>query len=336
MKLKDIAELAGVSISTVSRVLNSPDGSFGTQEVRERIWKIAKEGGYTPNHAARDLRSKKSTSMRASTGIACVYGRHPSRLLSIIGRHVEYQAMEMDSPVLSTYSLEDVNDAGTFETLSSIGVNGAVIIGQPTEKMVALLKARYRHIVYTGLQACDDAWDQVICDAYEVAERALMYLVECGHRKVGYIGKTEGDRRYQAYLDITAKCGLVRSQKYVQKADTDPEQCYNAAGHMVEKCGDDLPSAIFCANDMTSIAVMKALQEMKIVVPDRISIISAQNLEIAQFTTPMLTTVNVPGKQMGIMATKMLVDRMNGGMGLPMKVLVPHELVIRESVKRLN
>lgn len=332
MTLKEIAKLAGVSPSTVSRVVNSPDGSFGTKEVQERIWALVHEHGYTVNKSAQQLRQGDKQPKRINSGIACIYGRTQSAFLKDLGRFVEYQGMAMGYPVITTFCMEDIQSKAMFDALSVAPVAGAIVIGHPTETMTEYIKKRYAHVVYLGMHPGDSQWDQVICSAYSIAKEAVNFLQQQGHTKIAYIGKTDDDLRYAAYCDAMQAQGANQSYYFTRQSGSDPAACYQAAKDLIERNATDLPSAVFCANDNTSIAVMKAFQENGLRIPRDISVVSAQNLEIAQYSSPTLTSVNIPSKQMGIMGVKLLVERITNQKDLPIVVNYPHKLIIRESV----
>ena len=134
MLLKEIAARAGVSVSTVSRIINSPDDSFGRKEVREKVWAIIRETGYVPNQTARELKLKqnKTASLR-SCAITCILGRirnlDDNPFFAQVERAVEQQALNLGYTVSFSYSVLDIGDCDLLSRVESVKAEGAVVLG---------------------------------------------------------------------------------------------------------------------------------------------------------------------------------------------------------------
>lgn len=339
MTLKDIAERANVSVSTVSRVINSPDNSFATEEVRERIWKIVHESGYVLNQAARNLKKNaKNKAKVSSKTISCIFGRTKTPadnpFFAQVARAIEYQSLQMGYVIASSYSAFDIRDKTTLQRILALETDGAIIMGRFENEVRTFLTKHYKNIVYTGLNTISAQWDQVICDGYEAAKTAMQYLIDLGHTRIAYIGETAHEIRYHAYTDALKQNNISFNQTLVSNVPLDANGGYAGAEKLITAV-HLMPTAIFCGNDMTAIAAIRKLKEQGIRVPTDISVIGIDNIDISQYVSPLLTTVNIPKEELGKAAVRLLIDRINNTYQLPMKVLLPHQLIVRESVTKV-
>ncbi len=339
MTLKDIAKIAGVSISTVSRVINSPDNSFATEQVRDRIWNIVKETGYIPNQSAKDLKTKSNDQYTAhSKTIACIFGRTKTPadnpFFAQIARAIEQQALNFGFVLSSSYSIFDINDPSVFQRITSLKADGAIILGRFEGNTRSFFENNYKNLVYTGLNSIDAEWDQVICDGYAASITALEHLIHNGHRRIAYVGETENEIRYMAYKDMLRCKNIPFEASLVGSCPLNGAGGYAGAERLLKKAAP-APTAVFCANDITAIGAVRRILESGLRIPQDISVVSIDNIDVAQYVSPMLTTVGIPKDELGKMATRMLVDRINKGHHLPMKLLLPHKLIIRESTGKV-
>lgn len=340
MTLKEIAARAGVSVSTVSRIINSPDDSFARREVRDRVWAIIKETGYTPNLSARELKQGKSKVQSISAGsLACILGRtktlDDNPFFAQLSRVIEQQAMERKYPVRLSYSIFDVKAAPTLEKIEAAHVDGAVVLGRFSEGAIDFLERHYKNIVYVGRNKISMPWDQVLCDGYEATQIAMEHLIAYGHQRIGYIGETANEVRYQAYREMILKHRLDGNRRLVCETPHSSEGGYRGADLLL-KADVPLPTAVFCAADVSAIAALRRFTEAKIRVPDQLSIISMDNIEMSGYVSPMLTTVGMPVMEMGNIAVQTLIGRIQKQHKLPLKVYLPNRLILRESVANLN
>lgn len=340
MTLKEIAVRAGVSMSTVSRIINSPDGSFARKEVRDRVWEIIKETGYTPNQAARDLKLGKVKVQNAPSGaLACILGRNKTLeenpFFEQLARGIEQQAIEQGYPVRLSYSVFDMNTNAVQDKAEAINIDGAIVLGRFSDRVIKLLEREYRNIVYVGRNRISTGWDQVICDGYEATQIALEHLIALGHQRIGYIGETADEVRYQAYLDMIQKYRLHDDKRLVCGTPQSGAGGYQGADSLLKVCRP-LPTAVFCAADVAAIAALRRFNEAKIKVPEQISIISMDNIEISGYVTPMLTTVEMPIMEMGNAAVQTLINRIQKQHKLPLRIYLPNKLLLRGSVLNLN
>lgn len=334
MTLKEIAREAGVSISTVSRVINKNSTSAASKEVQDRIWEIVRRTGYTPNSTARDL--KKGGVQGAeplSRAIACLFARTEDSksdlFFSTLARSIEQEAFKRGYVLKYSFTAIDIHHPNTFRLITDNHVDGVVVLGRCDKQTLSFLKKYFNCVAYTGLNTLEAKYDQIISDGYQATLTAVNHLAGLGHTKIGYIGETKAEDRYRGYCTALSEKGLPFRKEYVADVPLSPEGGYRGARQLIERKAD--VTALFCGNDITAIGAMRAIQETGCRIPDDVSVISIDDIDTAQYLSPMLTTIHMPVEEMGQMTAKILIDRIEGGHFLPMKVSLPFYLANRES-----
>ncbi len=334
MTLKEIAREAGVSISTVSRVVNNNTPGAASKEVQDRIWEIVRRTGYAPNSAARNLKmGEKKAAQTASRSIACLFARTTDTVtdlfFSSLARSIEQEAFKQNYVLKYSFSAFDINHPGTFRLISDNHVDGVVILGRCDKQLLSLLKNYFNYLVYTGLNNLEAKYDQIICDGHQAALTATNYLIGLGHRRIAYIGETKSENRYNGYCEALSAHKLLLRREWVANVPLSSDGGYQGAKRLLEAGCD--ATACFCSNDITAMGAMKAFHESGLHIPKDISVISIDDIDTAQYLTPMLTTVHIPVEEMGQMTAKILIDRMEGGHRLPVKIDLPFYIAVRES-----
>ena len=330
--LKDIADLANVSISTVSRVVNGQATKAARPEVQDRIWAAVKELNYVPNTAAQMLKTSLETKKLRT--IACVFSRslnfQNDPFFSEISRAIETELLRLG--YLMKFSVSTQEDPKqTIETLfSNEQVDGVVVLGRTDKRNIELIKKYNKNIVYVGLNKLESEINQVICDGYEATQQALRHLKKRGIKEIYYLGESENEVRFKSYKEFMNQEGIVSGlRKLVIEPPFSSQAAYE---HMKKALGKGCrPEGIFCGNDLTALGAIKAIKEFGLKIPEDVALVSIDNTEIAQFSSPMLTTVSVPLNQLGEVAAKLVVDHSFKRYDLPMTILIPSILVIRES-----
>lgn len=334
MTLKDIAKEAGVSISTVSRVINKNGTSAASKEVQDRIWEIVRRTGYIPNTTARNLKTGQTADAPArSRSIACVFARTKDPMndafFSTLARSIEQEAYKHNYVLKYVLTSLDIHSPNTFRLVVDNHVDGVAVLGRCDKPMLSFLKKYFNYVVYSGLNNIDAKYDQIICDGYQVALAAMEELFALGHSRIAYVGETANENRYEGYCSALAAKKLLLRRELVVNVPLSTEGGYQGATKLLSQSRDF--TAIFCPNDTTSIGVMKAVQEAGLRIPKDVSLISIDDIDMVQYITPMLTSMHIPITEMGQMAAKTLIDRIEGGHHLPMKINLPFFIAKRES-----
>jgi len=338
--LKDIAERAGVSISTVSRVINNDKNKPASHETAQKIWNLVREMGYVPNFHAKNLKSGKKLNPNLDKTIGCILASpkdtFKDHFFSQIMMGIQSEATQHGYNVGYTFSYFE-DKSTLFQHITSSKVDGSIILGRINEEVLSFLQSKIKNLVYAGLNRIGRDLDEVICDAYEATCCAVEYLISLGHTKIGYIGeipelgdnKIINEHRFRAFKDTLAKHNIPLEESYIKNITLSSKEGYDAMTEII-KTGI-LPSAIFCGNDITAIGAMKAIHKSGLKIPKDISVIGLDNIEVSEYFRPSLTTIHVPKEELGKFAVKLLIDRINGGHEINTLIKLPFKLIERES-----
>lgn len=334
MTLKDIAQEAGVSVSTVSRVLNDRNTKAASKEVRERIWKIIRDTGYVPNRNAQYLRRESSVNSveRKKQYFACIYARsadNKDMFFSELVTAIEYEAYKHDYILKYSFYAQELEGDVFNNAIDSNEIRGIVVLGRFSEERMRTITDAQKNVVYVGLNCSSCKHDTVFCDGYEAGLLAMDTLFQYGHSKIAYFGELSKENRYQSYCRALENKSIKLDRKYVVDAKQTLDGGYCAAQTLITRA---VPfTAVFCANDATAMGAIKALREHGHRVPEDISVISIDDVEMAGYFTPMLTTVHIPISELGKQTAKTLIDRIEYGHTLPVKLELPFSLAKRDS-----
>lgn len=340
--LKDIADRAGVSISTVSRIINNDPNKRASATTTKKVWKIIHEMNYKPNEAARMLiRGVRNKDESPRNAIGCILSASndvfadPFFAEVIAGIHAEVAqkgyVMEYTFPISSTNAIQN---SAFFNNLVARNVDGAILLGRFSQELYDMLKNNIPRIVYCGLNYIDDDISQVICDATRGIELAVSYLIDLGHKRIGFIGETNRDhkllneRRFHTFSKTIRSYGFNIKEKDIIEAQLVLGGGYQAVINQLDP--HDHASAYVCANDITAIGAMCAIQKKGINIPKDISLIGFDDIEMCQYVSPSLTTIHVDIKNMGFLSAHKLIDSIENEIPSAISSL-PFELKQRES-----
>ncbi|MBM7703076.1 LacI family DNA-binding transcriptional regulator [Metabacillus iocasae] len=326
--IRDIAEKAGVSIATVSRVLNYDATLSVSDETKKKIFEIAE-----------DLSYKKLQTKKVSTSKIGMINWYTEKeelddiyYMSIrLGAEQRCQTHDLQVIKYSQPNLGDLQSA-------PIPIQGMIAIGKYSEKEVEQLKQVTENIVFVDYSPNDDECDSVVVDFQRATEKVLQHFIEHGHKKIGYIGGREQFKDRTAYIEdvreetvksFLAKHGLLE-ESYLYVGTFTVNEGYELMKKAIAEHGDNLPTAFFAGNDSIAIGCLRALHEEKIAVPERVSIIGVNDVSVSKYIYPALSTVKVHTEFMGETAVDLLMERLSDRK-IPKKVVVPTELVLRGS-----
>ncbi|WP_054027425.1 LacI family DNA-binding transcriptional regulator [Bacillus sp. FJAT-28004] len=344
--LKDIANQVGVSVSTVSRVINNDTSRQINAETKKRIWEVVLELGYKPNEAARNLVQNKKEEAKPSMQVGCIVmkeqfrGQHPyfSPILSGLSKQLQ------DSGYTLTYihSLDELqSEQQLHRVVTETHLDGMILIGEIDSEILTYIRKHIRAVVGIDLTDADVA-DIAVVDYDRIAavQAAIEHLIAQGHRKIGFIGGDMGtngnpeDKRFIGFKYAMHRAGLEVNPDWVIDTEWLVEKSYSGMMNVLESQSNDLPTAMFAASDTLAIAAMRAVSESGLRIPEDMSFIGVDNIELSEYTNPPLSTVAVPKYEIGVTSAKLLVQYINGTLDIPVKVQLPFQLVIRQSSVR--
>lgn len=325
MSLKKIAQMVGVSPSTVSRVLNNSYTTCASEQVKARIWEAAHELHYVPNRSARNLKlgqSDQGQSLHIQIVLARVETLDKDPFFRELYRGLEIEIFRKGFTAdILAMAQEDVGrDMGKCD--------GMIILGRCSSRLLRTLSKYTRNLVGIWRNPMNYEIDEVVCDGQKAAQAAVNYLIGKGHRKIGYIGDCSYESRYIGYNETMIRSQLSIDYSCIVQTGQSREEGFQAMKRLME---DEELTAVLCANDITAVGALQALRENKGMGDRKISVISIDNIEEAQTTEPLLTTVDIPREAMAHMAVEILHDRILHGHTENLRVEFPCRIVERES-----
>lgn len=326
--IKDIAEKARVSAATVSRVLNYDDTISVLDETRRRIFEIAASLEYERNNGKR----KK---IKLKIGLVCSYS-HAEELSDpfyLTVRVAVEKKMDDEGFVRSAIPIESL-------AASIPPVHGLICLGTFSRSTVEKIAALKKPVVFVDCNPDEGRFDSVVIDMEKAVIGVLDYLRKNGHSAIAFIGGSEIDSdgkevqdiRSDVYVNYMKKHNIWR-QEYLCKGDYSPKCGYSFMKELLAQ--DNPPTAIFVVNDSIAVGAYKAAHELGWKVPDHISIVGFNDISSAKYMVPPLTTVGLHMRTMGRQAVSLLVDRIRSDREVPVKVVIPCRLIVRESVKNV-
>lgn len=323
--IKDVAKAAGVSISTTSYALN--DKGNVSKEKKDNILRIAKELGYSPNGAAKNLKKQKTELI--GLFVHDINGPFYNELIRGI----------QQVTILNGYELVVFCDSGTkknssYNFLSERRVDGAIIIS-PTikdDEIMSLAKTGLP-IVVLDREITGDKLCNVLVDNENGASNAVAHLIGKGYKDIAFLSGPEeiydNKKRFEGYLRTLKANGMKFNEKLVLKGRFTETSGYDAVINYLET-NKKPPEAIFSSNDEMAIGAIFALKDKGYSVPKDVAVIGFDNLVLSSYITPALTTVKRPMYEMGLLSTHTLFNMLNGG-EVNKSVTLSTELVIRDS-----
>jgi DNA-binding LacI/PurR family transcriptional regulator len=326
VSIKDIARAAKVSYSTVSRALqDSPLVGFQT---RQRIQLIAKQSNYRASAVARSLVTSKTRTI----GVVVTTVSDPF-VAEVVAGIEESAHSKHYSVFLANCNADPVREARVVESFAERRVDGIIVMASRVGAlyMPHLAKMRVPVVLLNNFGQGEFVYSVGI-DNVPASRDAVAYLIRLGHRRIGYIGDEGG------FQSDTDRFGGYRQA--LQQADLpfDPSLVVHGDGKL--KGGEeamlrilrltDRPTAVFCYNDMSTFGALRAVRRRKLRVPEDMSLVGFDDLFIASYADPPLTTVRQPMAYMGQLATDIVLKLLSGA-SCEFNVKVPGELVVRES-----
>jgi LacI family transcriptional regulator len=328
--ITDVAAEARVHPSTVSRVLNGHAASTIRPETRQRIVLAADRLGYRPSALARNLRLQRSLTL----GMLVPDITNP--FFSSIIKGAEDAARERGYNLILCNSEDEPEREATYLHVLRQGLVDGLLIASSQMADGTIEGLREDGFPFVLLNRAAHGKDDlaVVVDNHAAAAEVVTYLAALGHRRIGHIAgpqkTTTGLERRDGYRDAVRRLGLADEPGLVVEAEAFTELGgHRALGEMLG--GTARPSAIFAANDLIAIGMLQRLREMGLRVPQDVSIVGFNDIPLAGLLEPALTTVRVPQLQMGIIGTRLLIDRLQGKPITDGRVTLPTELVIRAS-----
>lgn len=338
IKIKEIAEKANVSQATVSLALNNKPGI--SKATRQRILEIAQ--------TLRDERHKQSLLTQQAKGSirflkivkhGQVLNRDHEVFISRYIDGLEQEARQNGYNLeINTFATIDVRE--TLLYIKDASIDGLIVLG--TELGAQDLEA-FEHIPipvgFIDTSFDFQRFDFVDMDNIQAVFQIIQHFIKYQHREIGFIHSPVDVRNFAlrcvGFRKALKHFGIPVEQKYIFSVNSTFDGAYHDMRHILQK-GVKLPTALFSSNDLMAYACIKALKEQGVQVPEEVSVIGFDDLPMSTMMDPPLTTMKVSQRQIGQMAIRLLLGRLDGSLSAPtIKINIGGQLIARNSVKML-
>lgn len=332
VSIEDIARAAGVSHSTVSRALR--DNPLISADVRGTIQRLAREMGYTPNAIAQSLQMQRTNTV----GLVVTTVGDP--FLADVVRGVEEVARPLGMSVLLSASHNDpAEELDVIDQFHRRRVDGLLLLSSRLDgpQLAQVADMRVPTVLINSQAAGSPApLHAVAVDDDAGARLAVGHLLGLGHRAIGYLGVADRPasdaRRRAAYRAMLLAAGVTPRDTWAATAHGPAQLALDdveAARGLLGPLLDAGVTALFCFNDMLALGALLACRERGVAVPERLSVVGFDDIQLAQYLAPALTTVRQPRARLGELAMRMVADLLAGA---PVQNhTVAPELVVRGS-----
>jgi DNA-binding LacI/PurR family transcriptional regulator len=345
IRLKDVAKQAGVSITTASRVLKSDSNISASKETKEKIWKAAKELGYQNTNQAK----QKMSSMNIGFILQMTKERFEDTFFSEIIYGIEQEIIQQKLNLAFAYIVFDLDDPAVKRSVLTSGVDGLIFIGVIPENHFSALVNAFPNCVSTLSVPSNNSIDCITIDYEDTVHLLIRQMIEYGHKDIAFIGGSgyaispeesqdgvffKHEKRFQGYLKALVDCGITIKPEIIKDGNWEMEIAYYKMLEILDS-GVKI-TAVFAAGDRMAFGAMRAIQERGLRIPEDISIAGFDDVEMAQYISPPLTTIGYPKEEIGRLAVKLLIENMHTNKTYHKKIVLPTYIVERSSIKRIN
>ncbi|GAB2920431.1 LacI family DNA-binding transcriptional regulator [Paraburkholderia jirisanensis] len=329
MSIGNVAEQAGVSVATVSRVLNGHPNVRA--ETRDKVLAAVAASGYRVNELARNLRTAESRLLLTMVpDVGNPFYAEIVRGIDSVARQHGYFMLLCDT------GADPGRERSYFDMLRRRRADGAICLDPATVQQALAEES----IALPWVACCE--FDTSVgvpyvgIDNYRAAGDAVRHLLSRGHRRIALINSGDGylyaRQREQGYLDALREAGIVPLEHWLVHLNSlDYEAGASAAATLMSRMGTDAPTAIFAVSDTLAIGVIKGLRSVGKRVPDDVAVVGFDDISLSAQIDPPLTTIAQPMRELGETAARLLLQRLANRAAQVPGVLLPHRLVVRGS-----
>jgi LacI family transcriptional regulator, repressor for deo operon, udp, cdd, tsx, nupC, and nupG len=329
--MAEIARIAGVDISTVSRALaGSPRVA---KETRARIDQIVRDTGYVVNERARNLNGRANQVLVIVSDIAAPF------YSDVVQGIVEALAKRGINVLLGATLGQAKREAELGKQLLTGVVDGIIIVTGSVPKTILNMQGLDGKIVAISRPVPQEGVTCVTIDNYAAAKEVMVHLYAMGHRRIVHIGGPNRSETYRArsaaYVDFMRDNGLAEltSVRSTDSFKDDAESGFEIMKSMLDD--GPRPTAVFCATDELAIGAMAAARQAGQNIPGDVSFFGFDDLKLARLMSPPLSTVSVPRFEMGRRGAEVLFQQIYKGAKTSTRIVLEHRLVLRDSVAQV-
>ncbi|WP_420827805.1 LacI family DNA-binding transcriptional regulator [Gracilibacillus alcaliphilus] len=328
-----MAKRANVSVSTVSRVLNN--SKYVSEDLKKRVLEVVHETGYKPNLVARGLVNKKTHL------IGVLIPRISNNFFSKLIEGIEGIAQAYGYNILLSTSNNDIEkELEYLNIFQERQLDGIIFsVTQFTEQHQQFFEQTAVPAVYLGQRMENQSkYPFVTIDNIKAAYEATRYLIQQNHEQIAILAGPESDKatcdhRLQGYIEALEEAGLPVQPAWQTKRFHTIADGYHAAAHIMSQ--SEKPTAIFACSDQQALGAINYLHEHGYNVPNDISVMGFDDIDLATVFSPKLSTVKQKPVDSGAVAMELMMDQLEGRSIYKMEHLVPYRVVVRESTGSL-
>ena len=332
--IREVAKKAGVSITTVSRILNNDDSFNVSKITKEKVLKVIKQLNYERK------KNKNRISQSNISVIKCFDEKIENEDPYFVSLKINLENMlKKKVSKVKFFDLEEIEKLIKYNEISNFSLTDAVIfIGETSKEKLKFFKSLNENIICVDVYDTDNITDYIKFDMRNSVEIVLNYIFKLNHKKIGLlvgrnkVVKNLVDFREKYFKEIMVKNGLYR-EEYLQIGDFSMESGYIMMKEILKL--EDRPTAVFCGNDSIAMGVYKAIRENKLKIPEDISIIGFNDLKLSQYSIPPLTTIKIDTKLIAQETVNSLIELLEGKRDYHKKVFLPIELIERQSCQKI-
>ncbi|WP_043930264.1 LacI family DNA-binding transcriptional regulator [Bacillus sp. EB01] len=326
--IKEIAERANVSRTTVSRVINN--SGYVSEDAKNRVLKVIEETGYIPNEYAKSLRTKRTKVIGVI--LPKISTETSSRLVKGLDENLAKEGYQI---LLTITNLDPKKEIEYLRLLKSRHVDGIIL--SATNINEVLIEEIYQlNIPFVTVGQHIPGLANVLFDDYQASKDMVNFFVGKGHKNIAFIGVDEKDRsvgylRKKGYLDSLEEHKLPVEQNWVQKGRFDVESGYDSMKAIIENAKQK-PSAVLAVTDRLAIGAIQYIKEKELSVPNDIAVAGMGGSELSRYSSPALTTIDFSIEDAGREAAGLLMKQISGENCQNVIKTINHRLFNRSSI----
>ncbi|AOZ92912.1 LacI family DNA-binding transcriptional regulator [Paenibacillus crassostreae] len=331
--IKDVAKRAGVSVTSVSRVLNSE--KYISQRILEKVNQAIEELNYSPSQIARSLKKQKTST------IGIIVPDLTNYFCSTILSSIEESASEYGYNLIVCNIAENLEkELKYLHAVQEMRVDGIIIMHQKVnQRILSFIESASMPILFSCVRSPLPGRFSVLINDYQAALDATEYLIGLGHRRIAFLGGDLGDvtagySRYQGYLDALHKSGIPLNHDFIKFGNYKLESGRVMMQEILEQ--GECPTVVFAASDDMAVGAMNCILDYGLSVPEDISVMGFDDSLIAKAVRPMLTTMQQPVRELGRISLEYLHTLIEDPDQPDCRdIYLPHRIMERASCRRL-
>ena len=327
----DVAKKAGVSRATVSYVLNNVENRNISDITKERVLEVIRELCYVPNATGKALASKRTRNI----GMVCLEGHLSHSFLLQIMSGLTAVVRENNLRLLVDTIPEGADGNAILNLIGTKSIDGLVLFEtrEHDDELQTLIDEKFPVVIigdYPNDQICS-----VDVDVPGSAQLAVEHIIQLGHKNIGCITNaplvyTSGKGRLKGFNDALVAAGIDFDESLIRYGEFTAQSGFDSMNDLLEKKQGKF-SAVFIASDTVAFGAMRAINSAGLKIPEDIAVMGYDNVSLAQFSNPPLSTVDISGNQMGFTAGEMLIELIDKKIEAGERKLLETEIIQRQS-----